>query len=338
MKRTRSLLLALLLGLSTAVQAQQEGLFSAQSGNWFLRNPAISGWEEYIDLRMGYRRQWLGTPQGPEGYYLTANAPINYFEPRGKSLPMLSKYFMQQQQAPPAKDQTWYRHGIGATAIVQNNRPFRMNMVQGSYAIHFKISAEAKASLGASLGIRQWRVNIDDLNIGDGSDPAFEPTFISEIVPSVAVGLLVYHPNYFLSISSSQVLEENLALNPERAGQVGGVLERHYYAGAGYKLQLHPNWKLSPQAMLRYLPSLGWSNDYLLQVSYQNQWWGSVGYRSSMSSLGGQLGYAIKPWLRLSYAYELSTGETSSLGRHTHEVSLMGRIGVRQYGMEQKYF
>lgn len=324
----------LFLLLCVAAKGQQEGLFSAQSGNWFLRNPAISGWEDYIDVQAGYRRQWLGTPQGPEGYYLTAHAPLNYFEQRGASLPMLSKYSLRQKAAPAAKKAAWYRHGIGGTLLVQNNRPFRTNIAQASYAIHFKVAKKARMSLGINLGIRQWRVNIDDLLLGNEDDPAFEPSFISEIAPSAGVGLLLYHPRYFVSLASSQVLEENISLSPGPAS--GGVLERHYYLGGGYKLRFN-NSTVSPQVMLRYLPSIGWANDFLIQFQQGSSWWASIGYRQA-KAFGIQAGYALQPWMRVSYTYELTSGTAEELGRHTHEITLRSRIAVRQYGIEQRYF
>ncbi len=329
--------LLLLLLLCSHAQAQQEGLFNVHSSNWQLRHPASTGWEDYIEARSAYRRQWLGSPNGPDAYYLNVHAPLNYYESRTNALPMLSKSTLQNKQAPPSKDTPWYRHGLGFTALVQNNRPLRMNLVQASYAIHFKLSKEARASVGANVGIRQWRVNADDLNLEQSGDWAFEEGFISEIVPSVGVGIAIYHPKYFLMASASQVLEEPLSLNGEGNGNTG-ILATHYYGSLGYRFILGNNWELNPMAMLRYLEPSGWVNDWGLKVSYQDKYWGGVSYRQGSGAIGGNIGALLLPWMQLSYTFESTNAQSSELGRSNHEVALGLRLPVRQYGLTQRYF
>src|SRR6478672_7599988 len=118
-KRSLAVLLTLPAFLITA--AQQKPYYTQYILNNYLLNPALSGIENYTDVKLSYRNQRTGINGAPVTVYFTAHAPIGKkdyrttatsFEvpgenPRGKA-------YWQDYTAPEP------HHGVGI--IVMNDK------------------------------------------------------------------------------------------------------------------------------------------------------------------------------------------------------------------------
>src|SRR5687767_4886339 len=71
------LVTALLVCLVSGVGAQQRPQFSQYMLNQYIFNPAISGIEDYTEVKMGTRYQWVGLDGAPVTYYVSAHTPLN---------------------------------------------------------------------------------------------------------------------------------------------------------------------------------------------------------------------------------------------------------------------
>ena len=56
--------------------AQQKPQYTQYVFNNLLLNPAVTGIENYTDVKLGYRSQWTGLQGAPVTSYLTIDAPI----------------------------------------------------------------------------------------------------------------------------------------------------------------------------------------------------------------------------------------------------------------------
>lgn len=326
------LYLSLVLGI-TGLQAQQRPNSSQYTQNLFLINPAVAGWENYVDIHSAYRKQWLGLANAPESYYVSVHGAMNYYAEPSKTLPMLSKHSLNMQRKLELGKSIWYRHGAGITAAVDKTSPLKMNTVQASYALHVQLGKELKGSVGASLGVRQWRLNPSDLNLEDQNDPVFSGEFMSEIIPNINVGLLLYSKKWYLSLSVDQLLKEQIGFGLEGVG----VLQWHAYASLGYRWAAGNNWQLTPSILLRYTENASPVIEGNLLFQYREKLWGGVGYRQEGFAMV-QAGVFLREWLNLAYTYEAVTGATNAFGGSSHEITLGVRIPVREYGFNRQYF
>ncbi|EJF10470.1 hypothetical protein O71_08927 [Pontibacter sp. BAB1700] len=139
-----SLLLVVLVGVVTQAFAQQRPQYSQYMVNNFLLNPALSGIEDYADIRISNRQQWVGLDGAPVTYYASAHMPLNkgaastkyakrsptmgqvlFFIPikqgpcaeRGYQAPMLTTYPLR---APSMCQQAWQRAWCAIPSTVQN--------------------------------------------------------------------------------------------------------------------------------------------------------------------------------------------------------------------------
>jgi type IX secretion system PorP/SprF family membrane protein len=75
MKKTL-LVLILFSSFAEVVTAQQKPQYTQYIFNYLLINPAVTGIENYTDLKAGYRSQWTGLQGAPVTSYLTVDFPI----------------------------------------------------------------------------------------------------------------------------------------------------------------------------------------------------------------------------------------------------------------------
>src|SRR5579862_241209 len=74
MKRTLLVFISLLT-LQFAI-AQQKPQYTQYVFNNLLINPAVTGMENYFDIKTGYRSQWTGLQGAPVTSYITGSVPF----------------------------------------------------------------------------------------------------------------------------------------------------------------------------------------------------------------------------------------------------------------------
>ena len=71
--------LALLTGLGMlffSLQAQQKPHYSQYVLNQYILNPALTGIENYVDVKLSHRHQWVGLEGAPVTTYATIHGAI----------------------------------------------------------------------------------------------------------------------------------------------------------------------------------------------------------------------------------------------------------------------
>src|ERR1700761_6565856 len=134
------LMVALLLGCSVA-QAQQKPYYTQYILNNYIINPALSGIENYTDVKLSYRNQWAGISGAPTTMYLSVQGPINKqdyrttatsFEIPGEN-PRGEAYWQDYTAAQP-------HSGIGLIAVNDKTGYINRTSVYGTYAYHMGLS------------------------------------------------------------------------------------------------------------------------------------------------------------------------------------------------------
>ena len=69
-------IIALINVIAIAAVAQQKPHYTQYVLNQYIINPAISGIENYVDVKLSARDQWVGLSGAPKTAYLTIHAPL----------------------------------------------------------------------------------------------------------------------------------------------------------------------------------------------------------------------------------------------------------------------
>ena len=127
MKRVNKILSFLFfVFMNVAADAQQKPHYTQYVLNQYIINPAITGIENYTDVKLSHRHQWVGFQDAPVTTYFTIHKPLGKQDdrttatsfdmpgenPRGKS------YWQDYTAAAP-------HHGIGMQVINEQPTPDR---------------------------------------------------------------------------------------------------------------------------------------------------------------------------------------------------------------------
>src|SRR5919112_1721208 len=72
----KKLLVFAALGLVITADAQQRPHYTQYILNNFIINPAVAGIENYTDVKISHRHQWVGLDGAPVTTYLTIHGPL----------------------------------------------------------------------------------------------------------------------------------------------------------------------------------------------------------------------------------------------------------------------
>src|SRR6476661_1302224 len=205
--------LTIVIVLTTAIAfAQQRPHYTQYMLNNYILNPAISGIENYTDVKLSARDQWVGLNGAPQTFYLTVHAPIGKTDykttatsyevpgenPRGKA------YWESYTASAP-------HHGVGLSLISDKTGNFTRTTAAISYAYHIGLSPRTNLALGVAPGLSRISRNLSATDFGGGVnvDPAQATSgVIARLRPDLSAGLWLYSADYFIGLAAQQIIPQ----------------------------------------------------------------------------------------------------------------------------------
>ncbi len=230
----KSIYLGIYFLLSTTVLfSQQRPHYTQYILNNYILNPALSGIENYTDIKLSARTQWAGLEGAPKTMYFSVQAPIGKSDyrtsatsfgvpggnPRGKA------YWDDYTVSAP-------HHGIGFFVVSDKTGNYNHLNAAVSYAYHIGLTPQISLAAGLSAGISQYSHNNAQsvFNYGDLFDNALGDAEISQKMrPDLGAGLWLYSSKYFIGFSAQNIVPDNVKFS-----QTEGIkLVPHFFATAG---------------------------------------------------------------------------------------------------------
>ena len=139
--------------------------------NHFGINPAVAGTKECIDMRIGYRTQWVGFEGAPKTSFANLHARL----PKGKRGGSIYRY-----------------HGVGINVYSDAIGPASKTHISLAYALNMRAGRKYRMAFGIFAGIDQYRFNAAKVTLTDPNDAAISGSYASWIIPDIAPGFLLY--------------------------------------------------------------------------------------------------------------------------------------------------
>jgi type IX secretion system PorP/SprF family membrane protein len=320
MKRYSVYLLVLLL-FTISGYAQQKPQYTQYIFNNFLLNPALSGMENYTDVRIGYRQQWQGIADAPKTSFVSAHMALGdkYLWKNALSLPEngnppMSRNYTQNYTASPA------HHGIGLVGVIDKAGPISNMNIDFTYAYHLKLQNAMNLSVGTSIGINRVALDINAITLEDENDPALANTVVTQYKPDVGLGLWLYGARFFLGASMQQIIPQKLEFTSDNSYTTGKQVP-HLFITTGYKLFVADDISATPSIMIKRVEAAPVSVDLNLKLSFADRFWLGGSYRRS-DSFSAFAGLNINNFINLTYAYDLTISELRSYTSGSHEIVL----------------
>ena len=312
--------------------SQQQPQYTQYIINNYIINPALSGIENYTDVKISHRHQWVGLQDAPITTYITIQMPIGKKDdritatsfkipgenPRGKN------YWQDYTSAAP-------HSGIGLKIINDKTGPLNIFSAYASYAYHIGISPQTSIAGGFEVGVRNISLNASALVFDPNNPISIDPAIgnsgeINSVKPDLGAGIWVYSANYFIGLSAQQIIPQTIYFSGNTVKPLGSRLVPHLFATTGYRFQLTQDISALPSVMMKIVNPTPVQFDFNFKLQYQDLLWVGASYRSG-NGFAGMAGMNISNTFNVSYAYDYTTSLLGTVSKGTHEIVLGFLIG-----------
>lgn len=318
--------------MSTAAMAQQKPHYTQYVLNQYVINPALSGIENYVDIKLSHRHQWVGIQDAPITTYLTIQGPIGKadsrvsatgIKPPGEN-PRGRDYWSEYEAAAP-------HHGVGLQVLRDVTGPLSRSAIYGTYAYHLGLSARTSIAAGFGLGLTQLSLDASKLQFAQQNDPAIAQDGIMEKwKPDINAGLYLYSADFFVGLSAQQIIPQRIEFSENRLRKEDGRLLPHLFATAGYRILVSEDFNLTPSVMVKYLSPLSPQVEGNVKLQYRDNAWVGASYRHK-DGFAAMLGLNVGSKFNVGYSYDYTTSGLNAYAKGTHEL-LIGFLINNNYG------
>lgn len=326
-----ALFVGCLVSLSSV--AQQLPHYTQYVLNNFIINPAVAGIENYTDVKVSHRHQWVGIDGAPVTTYLTIQGSLKKSDynresatgfhasgenPRGKA------YWQDYTKAEP-------HAGIGLTILNDRTGPLNRFSAYATYAYHLGISAKTSISGGISVGVKNTTLDASKLSFDVPVDPAVAGSgYLNKISPDINAGVYLYSANYFVGLSAQNVIPTKLEFAQDTVKLAGGKQIPHLFLMAGYRYLITDDISFLPSALIKYVTASPVGFDINVKAQYRDFLWLGASFRYQ-DSFAAMVGLNISNAFNIGYSYDITTSKLNSVSNGSHEIVLGFLLG-NKYG------
>lgn len=272
-------------------QAQQTEQYSQYVFNQFAVNPAFAGMKECIDLRFGYRNQWLGYEGAPQTAFANGTGRI------------LKRRTSHR-----------YKHGVGLSIKTDAAGAFSRTQIDLAYAYHLPVGRKFTFSMGVFAGFMQHRFNSNKVFTANINDPVFSSSQSEFIWPLIQPGLLLYSSDFYIGLSSNQIIQRPIKVFED------SKIRRHYHLNVGKLYKLN-DWKFLPSVMVKYVGKSRIALDLNALANYKENLTFGMSYRNG-DAIIAMFQFNFLKKFTLGYAFDFTTSKLRHGGSNTHEIML----------------
>ena len=286
--------------IGTKAEAQQLPQFTQYMFNTYIVNPAVGGTNNFYQIRYNNRFQWVGVPDAPQTYSLSAYGPHG------------------------SKDM-----GFGGTFYYDVTGPTSRTGGLFSYSYNMQITEDGwRMSGGISLGFLMFGMDRSKFDYGDGmiiDDPAILGAK-SVFTPDASLGVLLYSTRFFVGLSAHQLFGQRL-YRTELLGNEGeqyygaNRLRQHFMLSGGTIIMLNEDFELEPSALIKYMYTGPMQFDINAKLTYRNQFWGGLSGRWQ-DGIAILFGYNHENRLLFGYSFDYSLTGIRTFQGGSHEIMI----------------
>lgn len=285
---------SLFVFVGVCAKSQQTVNYTQYMLNNFAFNPAVAGSKKCINMRVGYRAQWVGFEGNPNTAFATVHSEI-------------VKRGVRNNTA---------RHGLGLRLINDETGPTSRTSINMAYAVHVKLSSRYVLSTGLYAGMMQYRLDGNELYVGDYADEAIGQSQSVIVAPDLTLGFWLYSNRDYVGLSIGQLVESKV---PDVGTETN--LTRFYTLTAGRKYGNLYGFNYIPSFKVEYLYNVPLNVDMSFVFDYNNKLGAGVNYRvgDAVSLLARA---SVFKYFTFGYSYDIVTSKINYAAAQTHEIML----------------
>lgn len=262
--------------------AQQKPQYTQYILNNFLLNPALAGIENYTDIKLGYRQQWTGVENAPKTIFATANFKLG------------DDYLWKNALSMPEKDddpmsQNYMQNYTaspphhGIGAILVSDKAGPIARIDANVTYAYHLKLSDRYNLSAGIGAGITNISFDLDQLK--TEVAADPTFSNVVTNQFKPDLnagLWFYGPRLFIGASVQQLIPQNLSLSSNYSGNGAKEKPHLFLTAGYKFFL----------------------------------------AEDIDAYAAMIGFNIKKFINLTYAYDVTTSSLNVASNGTHELML----------------
>lgn len=319
--------------------AQAKPFYTQYILNNYILNPAVTGIENYTEIKLSNRNQWTGINGAPVTSYFSIHTPV------GKTDLRTSATSFEVPGENPRGQRLWEEytapdphHGLGFTAMNDKAGYINRWSVNATYAYHKPLSVKTTLSAGFSGGFTSVtldRSKIEWANL-DPNDPAvgISTGELKKVKPEIGAGLWLYSAKYFAGLSVLNIIPGKAKFVTN--DKYGTYYTPNYFVTAGYRFSLTDDIMVMPSVMLQYWQPQLTGIHTNVKFQYLDNVWVGGSYRFSdlISGYSAMAGVHVSNTFNVSYSYEVATtSRLRTYTKNTHEI-MVGFILGNKYSQK----
>ncbi len=280
------------------ITAQEQQHFSMYYIQPSMINPAAMGQYDNINGALTFNKQLVGFDKSPLYLQLDLSIPI------GKTGLYLGPTILHD------------RIGVFDKTRVGVNIAYRIKLNLKHY-LTFGLNGSAVVANG-SLG------SVATNNLGD---PSFSSNINGIWNPDIKIGAHYFTDNFYIGFNVGNIFVNKFfdtgsgATNEIR---VNGA-DMHYYLMGGWQKRFGPNWKIKPNALIKFIPGSPLQIDINANAVFKDMIGFGLSYRT-VNTLVFNANYTVNKFLVIGYAFNWGLGYESRTNYTGHEVLLAFRV------------
>lgn len=317
--------------LSIKGVAQQQPHYTQYVMNQYIINPAITGIENYTDIKISHRHQWAGLEGAPVTTYFTAHKAFG-----GSNMKSSATSFAVEDGGNSRGKNYWDQytaadphHGIGIQVINDKTGPLSNLTANLTYAYHIGLTEKTSIAAGFGLGINQVGLDATKVNFGKiAVDPAvYSSGELKKIKPVINAGIYLYSSSFFLGVSALQVTEQKVSFaNDSVKFRDGSAILPHLFMTAGLRLLVGDDFNFIPSVMVKHFSATPTQMEFNAKLQYHDLLWVGASYRST-DAVAGMVGLNLSNKMQLGYSYDYTTSKLNNFSNGSHEFMIGFIIG-----------
>ncbi len=327
-------LLAFFMPLSG--RAQVDYRFAQFQQNPLPVNPAFSGIEDFVDIKLGYRMQWVGFDNAPTSMFLSGNmalkiSPGNDFKDRGVRLFEANAYNEKE-----TSDEFGYRkgkrQGVSFYMLQNQDGGFSNLATYFSYAYHLRITNQLIWSVGAGVGYEFNKFDPTGISVlNPNNDQAYLSYLNNRNQKSnlnLNVGTLIYHKQFFLGYSALNAVSYNIGGSNDFFNEQVSQFTQTVQVGFRHKWKY--GYLITPSLLLRIRNENPIEIIASIRARVHDKIWGGLQY-SYRGAVSISAGTYITKNIGFNYAYEFPTSQLNRNTSGSHELIMAFKLNNKNY-------
>jgi type IX secretion system PorP/SprF family membrane protein len=290
------------------------------------QNPAFTGIEDFIDVKIGFRQGWNSFQISNNSFYAGIYSLLGTPSQRitKKNSLRLSNPELQEQGIQDKKLRR--RSGLGGMVAGRTVGPYSSTIAYMNYAYHLPVTARTNASLGVKAGYGNQRIDFSGYTVRNPTNDLFYQQLMQsgsgvQNYFTLDFGGALYSDKFYLGFSSTNLSTKNL--NGDH--QFNFLNNRQFNVQAAVTRKL--NGPLTLNAGILLTKADGYDLIWMLnsRLRYNDLVYFGASYSNS-SKVSLLMGLQLAKNISFNYAYDHYLTGINSLNINVHEIVL--GIGV----------